>query len=136
VNTQIDDVKSRQQMTQIKERLLDRSAELRSDIQRELRKYDNETYGQIADRVADPAEQSVADLLSDINLAEIARDVAEFGDIEAALLRLAHGDYGICVDCEEPIEPDRLDSSPEVARCLRCQQAYERHDQKVQYRKL
>jgi hypothetical protein len=30
-------------MTQIKERLLDRSAELRSDIQRELRKYDNET---------------------------------------------------------------------------------------------
>lgn len=127
---------SRQQTTRIKQRLLNRSAELRSDIQRELRKYDNETYGRIADRVADPAEQSVADLVSDTNLAEIDRDVAEFRDIEAALLRLAHGDYGNCVDCEEPIKPDRLESSPEVARCLRCQQAYERRDQKIQYRNI
>jgi hypothetical protein len=32
---------------------------VRADIRRELRKYDNETYGELADRVADAGELSV-----------------------------------------------------------------------------
>ncbi len=110
---------SQRQQEKIRKRLLDRLDELRADIQRELRKYDDETYGQIADRVADPAERSVADLLVDVNVAEINRDVGEFREIEAGLLRLARGGYGLCVDCEEPIEKNRLDLNPAASRLPR-----------------
>jgi RNA polymerase-binding transcription factor DksA len=127
---------NQRQQEKIRKRLLDRLDELRADIQRELRKYDAETYGQIADRVADPAERSVADLLVDINVAEIDRDVGEFREIEAALLRLARGGYGLCVDCEEPVEKNRLDLNPAAARCYKCQQAFEDTDRRVHHRTL
>lgn len=125
-----------QQTSQIRVRLLDRSDELREDIQRELRKYDDETYSRLADRVADSGEQSFADLLVDVNLAEITRDVMEFRDIEAALLRLAERSYGLCVSCEESIDSHRLESNPAVARCLKCQQAFENRKQEIHSRTL
>ena len=127
---------SKRQQEKIRKRLLDRLDELRADIQRELRKYDDETYAQIADRVADPAERSVADLLVDVNVAEIDRDVGEFREVEAALLRLAGGGYGFCVDCEEPIDKNRLDSNPAAARCYNCQQVFEDADRQVHHRTL
>jgi RNA polymerase-binding transcription factor DksA len=127
---------NQRQQKRIRKRLLDRLDELRADIQRELRKYDDETYGQIADRVADPAERSVADLLVDVNIAEISRDVVEFREVEAALLRLAGGAYGICVDCEEPVDESRLDANPAAARCYKCQQAFETADRQVHHHTL
>jgi len=127
---------NQRQQENTRKRILDRLAELRADIQRELRKYDDETYGQIADRVADPAERAVADLLVDINVAEIDRDVVEFRELEDALLRLAEGGYGICVDCEEPIDKNRLENNPAAARCYKCQQAFEHKDRQVHHRTL
>jgi RNA polymerase-binding transcription factor DksA len=121
---------------QLRQRLLRRLDEVRADIRRELRKYDNETYGELADRVADAGEQSVADLLVDLDLAEVDRDVAECREIEAALLRLADGSYGSCVDCEEPIDAQRLENSPAVSRCYGCQQRFEHRDREVHHRTL
>ena len=120
----------------IKQRLLKRSDELLADIRRELEKHDRELYADLADRTSDPGEQSVADLLVDIDHAEIGRDVEEIRDIEAALLRIAHGTYGICVDCEEPIRAERLDSVPAASRCHACQEALERGDQREHHRTL
>jgi RNA polymerase-binding transcription factor DksA len=120
--------KPRKPTASVRTRLLERSRELRADIARELRKYDDEHYAELAERFADSGEQSVADLLVDLNLAEISRDVAEFRDIEAALLRLAHGTYGACVDCGTEIDPERLRIAPSAARCLPCQQRYERQN--------
>lgn len=112
----------------VRSRLLARSRQVRADIARELRKYDQEHYAELADRVADAAEQSVADLLVDLDLAEISRDVAEFRDIEAALLRLTRGSYGVCIDCGTQIDANRLRVTPSVARCVPCQQRYERQN--------
>jgi RNA polymerase-binding transcription factor DksA len=122
--------------SRIKQSLLDRSDEVRADIRRELRKCDDETYSRLADRVTDSGEQSWSDLLVDINLAEITRDVTEFRDIEAALLRLAEGNYGLCVSCEEPIDSHRLDANPAAARCLKCQQAFEKRDRQVHHHSI
>ena len=119
-----------------KDHLLRRLDEVRADIQRELRKYDSETYGQLADSVADAGERSVADLLVDLDLAEISRDVAEYREIDAALLRLANGSYGVCVDCEEPIEAARLEHSPAVPRCIDCQVLLEHRDRETHSRTL
>jgi RNA polymerase-binding transcription factor DksA len=116
-----------------KVRLLERSSEVRSDIVRELRKYDHEHYNMLADAVSDSGEQSVADLLVDVDLAEITRDITELRDIEAALLRLARGVYGICLDCDTPIDKERLEYDPSAARCVPCQQRFERQSREEKH---
>lgn len=120
----------------LEQRLKDRESELRTDIVRELQKSDNETYVQLAGRVSDSGEQSVADLLMDVNLAEISRDIEEFREIEAALLRVAGGVYGLCVDCDGSIEAERLAANAAAARCRRCQQAFETRDRQTHHRSL
>lgn len=43
-----------------------------------------------------------------------------------ALDRLRDGEYGLCVECEEPIAPARLRVMPESTTCVRCQDRLER----------
>ncbi|WP_165214386.1 TraR/DksA family transcriptional regulator [Affinirhizobium pseudoryzae] len=40
--------------------------------------------------------------------------------IEAALERIAHGTYGDCAKCGEPIAKERLDAVPHAALCADC----------------
>lgn len=112
-------------INRVKKRLTDRAEELRADIQRELRKYDDESYARLAERVADPGDQAWSDLLSDINLAEVTRDVAEMREIDRALDRLAQGNYGICIACGDRIDAERLEVNPAAIRCLECQRDFE-----------
>ena len=44
-----------------------------------------------------------------------------------ALDHLREGDYGICVECGEPIAAARLRVVPEVETCVRCQDRIERY---------
>ncbi|MBZ2195340.1 TraR/DksA family transcriptional regulator [Occultella gossypii] len=44
---------------------------------------------------------------------------ARIADTDAALARLAAGDYGICEVCGEPIGAERLAARPVASRCLR-----------------
>lgn len=119
-----------------RKRLLERSEAVREDIRRELLKYDSERYSDLADQVADSGDKSVADLLVDIDLAEITRDVQEFRDIEAALLRIAHGTFGECIDCGGEIEPERLQALPSAAKCYRCQRVTENPERKELHRTI
>jgi len=106
-------------------KLRDRWCELRDETREALIRSDNEGYADIAGRVADLEDQSLADLLVDVNLAEVTRDVQEIRAIERALRRIALGTYGICVSCGQPIERERLEAYPTANRCAACQRAYE-----------
>ena len=46
----------------------------------------------------------------------------ELTRIDAALRRLAEGDFGFCVNCDEAIEPKRLELDPSLPICLSCAQ--------------
>jgi len=46
--------------------------------------------------------------------------------LSAALDRMNEGEYGACVECDEPISPARLQALPEVQTCVRCQDRLER----------
>ncbi|ORJ63420.1 TraR/DksA family transcriptional regulator [Geothermobacter hydrogeniphilus] len=46
--------------------------------------------------------------------------------IAAALERIEADAYGICVACEEEIDPDRLRARPESPFCVDCQERRER----------
>lgn len=45
----------------------------------------------------------------------------------AALARVDTGDYGYCLDCDQPIGFSRLEVRPETAFCLNCQAKRESH---------
>lgn len=48
-------------------------------------------------------------------------DYAQLRLVEEALDRLAAGDYGVCLECERPIPPTRLDAVPWARYCVPCQ---------------
>lgn len=49
------------------------------------------------------------------------RRVMMLRNIEAALRRLDEGSYGLCPDCDEPINPKRLEFDPTALRCIGCE---------------
>jgi len=46
--------------------------------------------------------------------------------VEEAISRLGGGEFGICEECEEPIQKKRLDAVPWARYCLNCQEAADR----------
>lgn len=109
-------------------KLRDRSKELRDEIREVLLRSDSEQYVEIAGQVHDVEEEALADLLVDVNLAEIDSRIQESREIDAALKRIALGTYGSCAGCKEPIDRDRLEAYPTARRCLSCQNL---HDQRL-----
>lgn len=103
-----------------------RLATVRAEIRAALLRSDSEAYGQLAGQVHDIEEEALADLLVDVNLADINREVAEVRDIDAALRRILTGSYGVCVQCGAAIGEKRLQAYPTAKRCLECQRACER----------
>jgi RNA polymerase-binding transcription factor DksA len=75
---------------------------------------------------ADIGDQSVGDMLADLNLAIVDRHVEEVRAIDAARLRLRQGGYGTCVDCGQELEFARLSAFPTALRCVPCQDQHER----------
>ena len=114
-----------QERALLEQQLKQRRDELLSSIRRLLLESDNQTYSDLAGRVHDSGEESVADLLADIGLADIDREVGEVSDIEQAMIRIATGLYGVCIDCETDIPLERLRAYPTAKRCLACQQSHE-----------
>src|SRR5215471_3904164 len=45
----------------------------------------------------------------------LERDMQLLHEIEAALVRLREGAYGICLNCDEPVAPQRLSAIPWAA---------------------
>jgi len=113
------------QVHEFKKKLDDRFYKLREEIRLELLESDDQHYIDLAGRVHDIGEASVADLLVDLQLASIDRHIQEIRDIDAALMRIAAGSYEICVHCKRPIVIDRLTAYPTAKRCRPCQVNYE-----------
>jgi RNA polymerase-binding protein DksA len=102
-----------------------RYAALWQDVQRELEKYRSQQYTDVIELAADPGDYALADLLVDLNVAEINRDVGEMRAIQRALERLKGGSYGACAACGEPIGRDRLRALPHATLCIECQKRNE-----------
>lgn len=115
------------QRREFKKLLKQRYDQLREEVRLGLVESDEARYIDLAGQVHDPEEESVADLLVDVQLASIDRDLAELREVDAALLRMARGGYGQCLDCDDSIDPERLQINPAASRCRDCQSRFERH---------
>lgn len=110
-----------QQLDRFKGTLRARREQLRWLIHDALIASKREDYLELAGSVHDSGDESVADLLEGLNLAQREREVGELTDVEAALARMTGGRYGICLDCGDAIAPDRLEAWPTAKRCITCQ---------------
>jgi len=110
----------------ISAQLRERFTEVWTDIRRELTKHGEQQYGDLVQGVGDPEDAATADVLIDLNLADIDRDAQELKAIQDALARLARGEYGFCQRCGEEIAPARLEALPHATLCVRCQTHIER----------
>jgi DnaK suppressor protein len=103
-----------------------RSAELWTDIRRELEKHGGQKYADLVQGAGDFEDDATADVLIHLNLSEIDRDAEELRAIQRALARLKRGEYGYCERCGEAISPGRLEAIPHATLCIECQTRAER----------
>ncbi|MEY2893112.1 MAG: hypothetical protein RJA98_3020 [Pseudomonadota bacterium] len=72
----------------------------------------------------DDAPQRDAD--REVDFARSDRDTLLLAQTDAALQRLADGDYGLCTDCGTAIAAARLHLAPHAPRCVACESVLER----------
>ncbi len=74
----------------------------------------------------DSGDESMANALADINVAQLDRHIREMRDIEAALQRVSDKEFGACIDCGNDIAFERLQAYPTAKRCIACQEKHEK----------
>lgn len=103
------------------QQLRERRTTLRADIADGLRQSQREDFTELAGRVHDAGEESVAELVMSTNSTLLRRELIELREVEAALGRMRAGRYGTCVECGVDIGRERLQANPTARRCMRCQ---------------
>jgi DnaK suppressor protein len=71
------------------------------------------------DRIQESQERELA-------LGDLDRTSKFMREVRAALRRIDAGSFGICVECEENINPKRLAAVPWTSCCIVCQEAADR----------
>jgi RNA polymerase-binding transcription factor DksA len=121
----MDSELTREDIDYFARKLAARGLELRRQIVAALRRSDSEHYIDIAGQVHDREDEALADLLVDVQLADVTRDVQEFREVADALKRISNGTYGYCVRCGQPIPRARLEANPTAKRDAACQEIHE-----------
>jgi DnaK suppressor protein len=113
-------VKQRAEFLQkIRTTLLSRKSEMAGQLSRLA--HEKVSDGQVQDSGDEALSLSLENLQNSLQQTEMD----ELRLIESALDRINKGEYGICIDCGEPISERRLETFPYAARCIVCQEAHE-----------
>jgi RNA polymerase-binding transcription factor DksA len=102
-----------------------RAQALREELRETVARTNQEKAQLLRDEVRDDGDESFLDLITDVNQAEVSRDLHEYRLVRDALRRMYTGEYGICENCGRDIPLQRLQAQPYATRCLPCQQQFE-----------
>jgi len=117
---------NRRQMIELTRAMTERRQALLEEIRSEVARTREEQYETVAGATPDLGDQSVADLVADVDQAEVTRDLAEVRALDAAIRRVLDGSYGLCADCGGAIPLERLRAQPSASRCVACQERREK----------
>lgn len=118
---------SRAQLQVLELALEDRRRMLDAELRRDADRVRAESYSETAGPVTDLGDEALADLIADLDNADLTRDLNELRALDAALARMANGkSYGRCADCGLEIPYERLKAEPAALRCVECQGVHER----------
>lgn len=101
-----------------KQRVMNNSRKNLDDIKVDIDDLPDET-----DLAASEVSQNLAFKLRD-------RERLLLAKIDEALGRIEEGTFGTCEECEEPIEPKRLEARPVSTLCIACKER-EEHREKI-----
>lgn len=110
--------------SQVRSTLQQREARLRAEVEATRSRGAGDPT-RVAREATDRGEDAESQVENGLNDAEVARDLAELREIGEALARLEAGRYGLCKDCDEPIDERRLAAEPFAIRCTACQGRFE-----------
>src|SRR5438477_12761505 len=79
-----------------------------------------------AEATQDPADMAANAYTKELLMSMSTNDRQLLESIDAALYRIAGGEYGSCDNCGQPIQEKRLEALPWAQHCLRCQDLKER----------
>ena len=102
----------------MKESLLKRKAELQA-----LLSGANQSVSD--SQVKDSGDEALTASMETLQSSLTQSEAEELNQINSALTRLDHSEYGLCIDCGEAIAEKRLEHSPFSARCIICQEELE-----------
>ncbi|MGZ3253480.1 MAG: TraR/DksA family transcriptional regulator [Burkholderiaceae bacterium] len=101
--------------------LLARRQVILSDIRTHLHSSDDSSKLALMNHLEEVGDWAEADLLNDTDIAQLGNELNALRDVDAALLRIKSGTYGICIDCGEAIPANRLLAQMTAQRCIACQ---------------
>ncbi|MEJ7699011.1 MAG: TraR/DksA C4-type zinc finger protein [Pyrinomonadaceae bacterium] len=73
----------------------------------------------------DPVDLAVRNYSKNVMLAVSENESRQLFLINESLERIEDDEYGLCQNCENPINPKRLDAVPWARYCLKCQELLE-----------
>ena len=117
---------TQEQLAKLKKKLQHRYLELQEEIRSELGRSSDDRHVSLASNLKDVGDNSVVDMLMELDASIIERQVREMLKVETSLKYLAELKFGDCIDCNEEIGFNRLMASPTTQRCLDCQNRYEK----------
>ena len=74
------------------------------------------------EKSADEMDHIISLCERDVATITIDKQAALLRQVQAALQRYDHGEYGICMECEEQINEKRLRALPWASHCVQCQE--------------
>jgi DnaK suppressor protein len=101
---------------------------LREDILDEIRRKNAEAAGLRDEGVGDLEDLGLVENLSEFLHLLSDRKREELVLIDDALLLLDEGIYGLCQECENPIEAERLEVRPFARYCVACKTLKEKEE--------
>ena len=78
-----------------------------------------------ASETPDPVDLAVRNYSKNVMLAVSENESRQLLLINEALERIADDEYGVCQNCEQDINPKRLNAVPWARYCLNCQELLE-----------
>lgn len=100
-------------------------ATIRTDIIASLQKSPDPKIEMAIEELQNMPRADFVDYICSLNSSNLGAFQTQLRRIDAALCQYEIGLFGICSDCEEPIEKTRLDIDPCVQRCSTCEEKHQ-----------
>lgn len=108
----------RESLTSMKQEILDKLVAANQDFRAIVEEMDPKDFADVA---SDDVDRKMLEALG-------SQDVKRLRSIEAALVRIQQGRYGVCVKCSKRIPQERLEALPYAVMCIDCQKSEERRN--------
>ncbi len=109
----------------LRKQLIQKREEIVREAKAEIAKYTKGEAAQLVETALDDGDWSVIDLSADINIRRLETHRERLLGIDAALIKLKEGTYGICEECGGEITAERLRVLPFAVYCRDCQEKRE-----------